>query len=141
MRWWCWLGCPDLHNIQPCKLLFRTVMYGYHMDQNHKKNYLYIYLLIEASLTIQSIKLLKLTPWYFAISGTKEVGVIPGWVLISNIKKIPDLLSKIKSDLVMPLQFNTLWALRPNSFTSLILFASILGGIICLVAPLSKYFD
>ena len=24
---WC-LGCPDLHTIQPCKLLFRTVMYG-----------------------------------------------------------------------------------------------------------------
>ena len=34
----CTLGGPDLHNIQPCKLLFCTVMYGYHMDQNHKKN-------------------------------------------------------------------------------------------------------
>ena len=30
----CQVGCPDLHNIQPCKLLFGTVMYGYHMDQN-----------------------------------------------------------------------------------------------------------
>ena len=28
------LGGPDFHNIQPCKLLFGTVMYGYHMDQN-----------------------------------------------------------------------------------------------------------
>ena len=33
----CVIGCPDLHNIQPCKLLFGTVMYGYHMDQIPKK--------------------------------------------------------------------------------------------------------
>ena len=33
------VGCPDLHNIQPRELLFDTVMYGYHMDQNPKKNY------------------------------------------------------------------------------------------------------
>ena len=31
----CWLlGWPDLSNIQLCMLLFGTVMYGYHMDQN-----------------------------------------------------------------------------------------------------------
>ena len=36
----CTLGCPDLHNIQPCKLIFGNVMYGYHMDQNPPKNYL-----------------------------------------------------------------------------------------------------
>ena len=28
-----------MHNIQPRELLFDTVMYGYHMDQNPKKNY------------------------------------------------------------------------------------------------------
>ena len=26
------VGCPDLQNIQPSKLLYGTVMYGYHMD-------------------------------------------------------------------------------------------------------------
>ena len=31
------VGCPDLHNIQPRELLFGTVMYGYHIDQNPKK--------------------------------------------------------------------------------------------------------
>ena len=31
------IGCLDLHNIQPCKLLFGTVVYGYYMDQNPKK--------------------------------------------------------------------------------------------------------
>ena len=31
------IECPDLHNIQPSKLLFGTVMYDYHMDQNPKK--------------------------------------------------------------------------------------------------------
>ena len=30
----CWLRCPHLSNIQLCMLLFGTVMYGYHMDQN-----------------------------------------------------------------------------------------------------------
>ena len=30
------LGCPDLQTIQPCKLLFGTVMYGDNMDQNPK---------------------------------------------------------------------------------------------------------
>ena len=28
------VGCQHLHTIQPCKLLFGTVMYGYQMDQN-----------------------------------------------------------------------------------------------------------
>ena len=28
------LGCLDSHTIEQCKLLFGTVMYGYHMDQN-----------------------------------------------------------------------------------------------------------
>ena len=31
------LGCPDLRTIQPCELLFGTVMYCYHMDQYEKK--------------------------------------------------------------------------------------------------------
>ena len=30
-------GCPDFHNIQPFKLLFGPVMYGYHMDEIPKK--------------------------------------------------------------------------------------------------------
>ena len=28
------LGCPHLNTIRPCKLLFGTVMYGYHTNQN-----------------------------------------------------------------------------------------------------------
>ena len=30
----CRVGCPDLSNIQLFMLLFGTVMYGYHMNQN-----------------------------------------------------------------------------------------------------------
>ena len=30
-------GCTDLHTVQPCKLLFGTVMCCYHMDRNTKE--------------------------------------------------------------------------------------------------------
>ena len=42
------------------------------------------YLLIDASFNIQSSNLIKSISLYFAISGTKESLVIPGWVLISS---------------------------------------------------------
>ena len=32
--------CPDLHTIQPCKLLFGTVMQGYHMNQIKEKEFI-----------------------------------------------------------------------------------------------------
>ena len=32
------LGCPDFHNIQPFKLLFGPMMYGYYMDEIPKKS-------------------------------------------------------------------------------------------------------
>ena len=31
------LGCLHLNTIQACKLLFGTVMYGYHTDQNQEE--------------------------------------------------------------------------------------------------------
>ena len=31
------LGCPDLHNIQRCKQIFGTVMYGNHKEPNQQQ--------------------------------------------------------------------------------------------------------
>ena len=44
----------------------------------------FFYLLIDASLKIHSISFIKLMPAKFAISGTNDNFVMPGWVLISS---------------------------------------------------------
>ena len=54
---------------------------------------------------------MKFIPCFIAISGTKDSFVIPGWVLVSRIYIKPFFVT-LKSDLVTPLHFRTLWALR-----------------------------
>jgi len=63
------------------------------------------------SLIISLISSLKESPLYLAIIGTKDNGVIPGWVFISRTNNfLPNdfFSSNLKSVLVTPLHFKNL---------------------------------
>ena len=69
---------------------------------------------MQASSINQSQRSSKDIPIKFACSGTKDVGVIPGWVFNSNINSPfePNFSFHLKSVLVTPRHPNLSWAIK-----------------------------